>query len=130
MRPLYSGGRDGGRRYNQGDMPAPDEYPDLIVRLFREWESWPGPQAHFEVEVVADRENDHYLLLTVGWDGYKRIYGTLIHIDIIDGKLWIQRDNTEDGIATHLVAAGVPKDRIVLAFYPETVREYGEFAIK
>ncbi len=37
-------------------------------------------------------------------------------IDIIDGKLSIQHDGTEEGIAHKLVAAGVPKDTIVLGF--------------
>ncbi|MFO0609569.1 MAG: element excision factor XisI family protein [Polyangiales bacterium] len=31
--------------------------------------------------------------------------------------------------ATELLAAGVPKERIVLAFYPESVRHFGEFAV-
>jgi len=35
----------------------------------------------------------------------------------------------EAGIATELVAAGIPKDRIVLAFYPPALREMGEFAV-
>jgi len=33
------------------------------------------------------------------------------------------------GVATHLAAAGIPKDRIVLGFYPPALREMGEFAV-
>jgi hypothetical protein len=51
------------------------------------------------------------------------------YLEIRDGKIWILADNTERGIATDLVAAGIPKDRIVLAFYPPAVREMGEFAV-
>ncbi|NES83455.1 MAG: XisI protein [Moorea sp. SIO2B7] len=36
---------------------------------------------------------------------------------IRDGKIWIHYDGMEDGITDELVAAGVPKDRIVLAFH-------------
>ncbi|HEX7447902.1 MAG TPA: element excision factor XisI family protein [Pirellulales bacterium] len=32
-----------------------------------------------------------------------------IHVDIRGGKIWIQHDGTEDGIADRLVEAGVPK---------------------
>lgn len=60
--------------------------------------------------------HDRYLLLTQGWDGYKRIHGLLAHVDIIGDKFYIQEDNTEEGIATDLLEAGVPKDKIVLAF--------------
>ena len=36
-----------------------------------------------------------------------------VMLDILDGKLWVQRDGTEHGIATELVEAGVPKERII-----------------
>lgn len=54
---------------------------------------------------------------------------TDIHLQIINGKIWIQRDGTEDGIATDLLAAGIPKEQIVLAFKPEHIRPYTEFAV-
>jgi hypothetical protein len=53
----------------------------------------------------------------------------LVHIDIINGKMWIQRDGTEDGIANELVRAGVPKDRIVLGFRSPAIRKHTEFAV-
>jgi hypothetical protein len=57
------------------------------------------------------------------------VHGCLVHIDILDGKLWIQRDGTEQGIATELVAAGIPKDAIVLAFHPPEIRPHTEYAV-
>jgi len=53
---------------------------------------------------------------------------TLAHLEIREGKIWVLTDNTEQGIATELVPLGVPKQQIVLAFYPLTVRLRGEFA--
>lgn len=41
---------------------------------------------------------------------------------------WIEENWTEDGIATELLAAGVPKDEIVLGFHHPTMRQYSEFA--
>ncbi len=101
----------------------------LIARLFDAWERWPRAEAKFKVVRLMDEARDEYMLLTVGWDGTQRIHNVLVHVDLIDGKFWIQRDNTEAGFATELVAAGVPKERIVLAFYPEVMRRYGEFAL-
>jgi hypothetical protein len=40
-----------------------------------------------QVELVFDREHDRYLLVETGWQNGYRIYGTLLHIDIIDNKL-------------------------------------------
>jgi hypothetical protein len=72
---------------------------------------------------------DRYLLTTVGWDQDNRVHGCLVHIDIIDGKLWIQRDGTEQGIATELVAAGIPKSSIVLTFHPPEIRCHTDYAV-
>jgi XisI protein len=77
---------------------------------------------------VFDQEKDHYLLMAVGWQGNQRIYAPLVHIDIIDGKLWIQHDGTERGVALDLEAGGVPKDRIVLVFQHLNRRKYGDYA--
>ena len=38
------------------------------------------------------------------------------HVEIIDGKNWIQRDGTEDGVALDFTAAGISPDEIVLAY--------------
>ena len=69
------------------------------------------------------------LLVEAGWENGVRIHGTLIHADIVDGKLWIQHDGAEEGIAPELVMAGVPKDRIVLGFRSPEMRKLTEFAV-
>lgn len=63
-----------------------------------------------------DKAQDHYALVEAGWDGLRRIEGQVLRIDIIDGKIWIQHDGTEHGIARELVALGVPRQAIVLGF--------------
>jgi len=67
--------------------------------------------------------------MTVGWLNDRRVHSSLVHIDIINDKIWIQRDGTEHGIAKELVAAGIPKDRIVLAFHPPEIRPHTEYAV-
>ncbi len=52
------------------------------------------------------------------WQGYHRVEHNLIYLDIIGGKIWVQKDGTEDGITDELEASGVPKSDIVLAFHP------------
>lgn len=53
----------------------------------------------------------------------------IIQVDIIGDKIWIQYDDTEEGIAHDLVEAGVPKHKIVLGFRPEQVRPHTGFAV-
>lgn len=46
---------------------------------------------------------------------------------ITAGKIWIQYDGTEVGIANQLVELGVPKQDIILAFHKPSVRKYTDF---
>lgn len=78
---------------------------------------------------VFDDTHQSYLILDTNWHGRKYIHHTPIHVDIINGKIWIQYDDTEEGIATDLLEAGVPADDIVLGFRPADVRQYTEFAV-
>ncbi len=81
------------------------------------------------VELVFDRERDSYVLFNIAWEKHERTYYPVAHLDIINGKIWIQKDATEEGIATDLENLGVPKDKIVLAFHSPTLRKYGEYAL-
>lgn len=105
------------------------EYRDVIEKILKDYAGFLGNDRQVQVELVFDRERDHYLLVETGWQNGYRIYGTLLHIDIIDNKLWIQHDGTEEGIALDLVAAGIPKQQIVLGFRSPEQRKHTEFAI-
>lgn len=109
-------------------METIEHYRELVQSVLTEYAAIPYANGDYERELLLDRVNDRYLLLTLGWDGNRRVYYPVIHIDIRDGKLWIQHDATEDGVATDLIAAGVPKQRIVLAFYPLEARRRSDFA--
>ncbi len=82
-----------------------------------------------EVQLIFDQERHHYQVLNIGWKDQKRIYGVIIHVDLKDDKFWIQRDGTEIGIANQLIAAGVPKQNIVLGFHAPYKRSFTEFAV-
>jgi hypothetical protein len=58
---------------------------------------------------------------------YDRFHGSLLHVDIKNGQIWIQHDGTEGGIANELVEMGVPKTDIVLAFHAPYKRGYTGF---
>jgi hypothetical protein len=82
-----------------------------------------------EAQTIFDTERDRYQLLYSGWHNKKRIFGPVLHLDIKDGKIWIQWNGTEDDIAAELVALGVPKHDIVLGFHTPVLRQYTEYAV-
>ncbi len=109
-------------------MDTLDHYRQIIQTTLTDYASIPYAHGDIQTEVVFDRDHDRYLLVNVGWRDQRRIHGSLVHIDIIGDKVWIQRDGTEEGIATDLVRAGIPKAHIVLGFREPEVRPYTEFA--
>ena len=84
-------------------------------------------EPEYDVETIFDGEQDRYQLLHVGWRGNKRDFGCILHVEIKDGKIWIQHDGTEKGLANQLVEMGVPKQDIVLAFHEPEVRQFTGF---
>ncbi|MCU0540788.1 MAG: XisI protein [Oscillatoriaceae cyanobacterium Prado104] len=79
--------------------------------------------------LAFDSKTDQYLVVSVGWSKEGRVHGCLIHVSIQDGKVWIQRDGTQDGIANELVQAGIPKEDIVLGFHEPEIRPHTGFAV-
>lgn len=109
-------------------MDPLDAWRDALERILTEHAAQPYANGDIHTEVIADRRRDRYLLVDLGWQGVERVHGALVHVDVIDGKFWIQYDGTEEGIATQLVEAGVPRDRIVLASKHPDLRKYSDFA--
>jgi len=109
-------------------MDPLDTYRHIIEDVLTEYTRIPYAYGEIQSEAIFDRTRDRYLLVNVGWEDSRRVHGSLVHIDIINDMLWIQRDGTEHGIAKELIKAGIPRDRIVLGFRPAKVRQYTEYA--
>ena len=104
------------------------EYRKLIKKIISEYAALKPAHGEIDSRPIFDDEQGSYALLQTGWDSRRYIHGTVIHIDLIGDKIWIQYDGTETGIANELAEAGVPKNRIVLGFRSEKLRPYTEFA--
>jgi len=55
----------------------------------------PNANGAIDCYTVFDTKQDHYHVMNVGWDGYRRVYGCVLHLDIMKGKIWIQQNMTE-----------------------------------
>jgi hypothetical protein len=106
-----------------------DDYRNYIRQIIAEYGQYKPAYGEVAMQTIFDAEHDHYQLFSVGWNKYERIHGCVMHMDIIEGKIWIQHDGTDVGIADELLALGVPKEDIVLAFHPPYKRPYTGFAV-
>ncbi len=109
-------------------MVSIENYVKYIETIIKRYGQYKPSYGDVEVQMIFDRENYHFQLINVGWNKNQRIRGCVLHIDIKDGKIWIQHDGTETGVANELLEMGVPKENIVLAFHSPYKRQYTDFA--
>jgi hypothetical protein len=104
-------------------------YRQIVQDILVEQAAYPFSHGNIDLETIFDEKNDRYTVMMVGWNRDDRFYGPLAHIDIVDGKLWIQRDGTAESLPLLLMEKGVPKDRIVMAYRHPREQELMGFAM-
>jgi XisI protein len=111
-------------------MDRVNEYRSIIKQVLDDYyRLYTGSEnPNFETFLLCDESQAQYLLMRLGWDGDRRVNRNVIHLRLRDGRIWVEEDWTEQGVATDLLAAGVEREAIVLGFQPPHLREYTEFA--
>ncbi|HLP91413.1 MAG TPA: XisI protein [Nostocaceae cyanobacterium] len=104
-------------------------YRQCIESILTENSSYKPKYEELEKELIFDRIHDHYLLMRVGWNGSNRIYHTVMHFDIKDGKIWIQENRTDTDVGEELVKMGIPKEDIILGLHPPYKRPYTDYGV-
>jgi hypothetical protein len=67
-------------------MDKLDHYRPCIQTL-SERHRQPKTNDEVEDELLFDTIRDHYQLMCIGWRGLSRVYHTVLHFDIKDGKI-------------------------------------------
>ncbi len=103
-------------------------YRRIIERILAEYIENAPEEAQIETIVINDKEGGNYLLMEIGWQPPRRVYHVLFHLRLKeDGKIWVEQDWTETGVARDLLRAGVPAEAIELGFQPPGMRPYIEW---
>jgi XisI protein len=93
------------------------EYPQVVVQeLLQDFANRfsSGLKAH----PVFDTQRNHYQVLLKGWQGNKFIFTCLIHIDIVDDRIVIQRNITDTELKPLLIDKGIVPHKIEIGFIP------------
>ena len=110
-------------------MDKLQKYHQVIQDLLME-EAHPYCQSDdVETVIICDPERHHYQLTYIGWEGDHRIFNLILHLDIKDGKIWVQHNGTEMAIGKRLMEQGVPASDIVLGFQSPFRRQFSGYAI-
>jgi hypothetical protein len=99
-------------------MDTPKTDRDAVKLVLQKYARFKPSHGDVRLDTVFDEANDRYALMQVGWDRGRRVRGNLIYVTLGEGKVWLEYDGTEQGITQDLIAAGIPQERIVLAFLP------------
>ncbi|MEQ8463469.1 element excision factor XisI family protein [Coleofasciculus sp. E2-BRE-01] len=110
-------------------MATLDQYREIVQKLLQDYAAFSRNDQEVETELIFDTTRDHYQLVHIGWQGERRIYGCILHLDIKDGKIWLQHNGTENDIAAELVEMGIPKSDIVIGFHSPFKRQFTEYAV-
>jgi hypothetical protein len=105
------------------------KYQKVILSVLEEYAKVRYSNIDAENKLIADKENHRYQVVTMGWDGRKSVHDCPIHMDIINGKIWVQRNMTDIDLDTIFRENGIPKSDIVLGFLTPKMREYSDYAL-
>jgi XisI protein len=106
------------------------KYRDMIKNILQQHVAYRATLPDgYDSQVLFDDDRGQYLILDMGWSGDQYLHATPIHVSLIGDKIWIQCDDTEEGVATDLLEAGVAKEDIVLGFRHPKVRQHTGFAV-
>ncbi len=108
------------KKYRQTIIEILNNYKEILNRREN-----PPIESFF----IFDEQNDNYTWLKFGWQDGSRVETITAFIRIIDGKIYIEEDLTERGIAADLMEKGISPKEIVLAFQKPEKRKLTEFAL-
>ncbi len=111
-------------------MEKVKKYQQLLVDYLEEYANFGQPIPGIEMQVIADRENNRFQLMTVGWlQGKKFVHIIELHFDIKNGKVRVWKNGLDVRIADELAERGIPKSDIVYAFQPHKTLKSADFGL-
>ncbi|GAB4294148.1 MAG: hypothetical protein Fur0025_30670 [Oscillatoriaceae cyanobacterium] len=106
------------------------KYQQIVQNLLKEYAKNKPANGDYEVQTIFDTERNHYQIVHLGWHHNRWVHHCTIHLDIRNEKFWIFNNSTEHDIAADLVELDVPKQDIVLGFYPPSMRKMSDYAVE
>ncbi len=110
-------------------MDKLEHYRICIQAILEQHSQYKSNDENIESALFFDPIRDHYQLMRIGWKGLKRIYYTILHFDIKEGKIWLQQNTTDSDVGEELLAMGIPKEDIILGLHPPYKRPYTKYGV-
>ena len=101
-------------------------YRELLQQVIGRHAAMKPSNRKLDSLAIADTKTDNYLLMDIGNDELGRVDEVIIHLRLRDdGKVLIEYDGIEYGIAQDLLEAGIAPEDILFNMYatPRPLRE-------
>ncbi len=111
-------------------MDNTKKYSTIVQKVFEEFVATrKSSRNEIQTLLLCDAVRHHYQIVRMGWRNEQQVFNVIFHIDIIDEKIWIQRNMSDYDIVGDIEAQGVSKKDIVLAFHIPEMRVHSEYAV-
>ncbi len=100
-------------------METLKKYQQIVIDFLEEYARIRyanGPE--LEQQVLADRERNHFQLVSVGWHQGRFVHEVVFHFDIKEGKVFIQQNWSDLRLVNELTARGISSSDIVVGSMP------------
>ncbi len=115
-------------RYNKMDNTK--KYSIIIQKVLEEFVATrKSSKNEIQTLLLCDTVRHHYQIVRMGWPNEQQVFNVIFHIDLIDGKIWVQRNMSDYDIVGDIEVQGVPKKDIVLAFHIPEMRAHTAYAL-
>jgi hypothetical protein len=109
-------------------MDKREKHKSIVKQLLLDYAKIKPANGDIDPEVIFDEQRGRFALLDIGWDGKKRVHFSVIHLDVKeDGKVWLQKNATDQEIAEELIEMGIPRDQIVLGLVLPQMRKFTKY---
>jgi hypothetical protein len=88
-------------------------YRRILRLLVNKYARYVPSHGQIEAIAVSDAKTDNYLVIHTGWDNVRRVYATILHLRLRDGKVLIEEDGLDEGVTQELLDAGISQKDIV-----------------
>lgn len=105
-----------------------DNYRTIMQKVLEHHAALPAEPQNVESVPICDLVHDNYLLMDIFPNPKGSAGHIVVHLRLKDGKVRVERDGIEDGIAQDLIEAGIAPEDIVFTYYGNEPETYYQLA--
>ncbi len=107
-----------------------ENYQNIITKILKDYaDSFNQSPKSIEAKLVFDFERQSFQVLNIGWRNGEYYFYVVFHLEIKNGKVWVNENRTDVLIAQMLVEQGIPKSDIVLGLQSPETRVLSGYAV-